>query len=108
MSVLSYPHLFTSNLARKNEGDSKKFVSLDPEYLPLVTGFSPESSQRLTASLKFAMQCIIKRCQHVERTVDSEEWIPGWLDPLRHAVNFVLSAKPAHAPHPELIERQAT
>lgn len=39
------------------------------------------------------MTNIHKRCQHVEMTVDSEDWILDWLDPLRRALQVALSTK---------------
>lgn len=66
----------------------RELISLEPKSLPPISGFPPESSKRLIASSGFVITHILKSCQHVERTVDSEGWIPGWSDPLRRAIKF--------------------
>ena len=79
-----------------------KFVTLEPKCLPPITGFPPEPVQRLTSSLSYVMQNILKRCQHVDMTIQSNGWISGWLDALRNAVNLAVGVE-KHAPHRDLL-----
>lgn len=51
------------------------------------------------------MNHILRRSEHMEMSADSEDWISGWLNPLRHTVHFGLAAKPACAVHRDLLER---
>lgn len=57
----------------------------------LHNGFPPEPSQCRTDSLKFVMAYILESCQHVTMTIECDDWIPGWLDPLRRTLQVTLT-----------------
>lgn len=79
----------------------EKPIALEPKSLPVITGFSPEPSQCLTESLRHVITHLLKRCQRVTMTIESGDWIPGWLDPPRPTLQATV-IKPL-AKHPPLM-----
>lgn len=63
-----------------------KFIALEPTSLPVISGFPPETAQCLVESLNYMMSHSLRHCQHVFMGIESDNWIPGRLDPLRRTL----------------------
>lgn len=61
-----------------------RFSNLNARRLPRVTGLD-SSNKRLVDSNRHVTGIMLKRCAHVEATLDSEFWAPGRTTPLEEA-----------------------
>ena len=65
------------------------FVNLGAKNLPRITGFPPDASSRLVASLEGTMELILQRAQGVRVTLASPVWILDGYADLRKTLIFV-------------------